>query len=512
MASDSQNKQGNRADNVVSLSRHEFVMEIERKLAEARRFFSLRQYADSEKVVLQVLAADPNNSKAKALVDLLSIKLSRRKLYRSLADPEATSPPTSVPSPVEGAARKPGSAFSPVKSSTEAPSPDEFKTPKPVPRRRRSSISRPAEGSPDDTMRERTISAMVELLKENKSLERWRKPLSGELDSPSPAAMQTPAVGRQEPSVLDQSASPLPPSDFLPGSLDDLFTPASVGLAPPADLEHAGARPQQTPATASNLSSAKSLEAARLKAPPSREAEFARPAAVGPTAQTPEKLEDRRPVANLEVHGPALTEGNSRPEHPVDSPAPPPKVVHLPDIHLFEEISLPPQLDYRQEIDKRIRRRSAEVKNSEIKASSVAQIKKYLYQEQYELCAQELERIRVLFPQNAEIQAFVKNTSHRLAELQSIKAFESQSVELMASAVGLYQEGKLEAAMIAVREILRVNPHHVQAREFVHFVERRESKERRKEPMVELMRFCRACGTAVDDVSVYCFRCGKRLN
>ena len=98
-------------------------------------------------------------------------------------------------------------------------------------------------------------------------------------------------------------------------------------------------------------------------------------------------------------------------------------------------------------IDRKLEQRSEEIRNSEIKAVSISLIKKYLYQEQYELCSQELERIRGLFPQNAEIQALAENTSRRLVDLKAMKSFEGQAKELMRSAVSFYQAGKFLEAL-----------------------------------------------------------------
>jgi hypothetical protein len=75
-------------NNVVALHRAEFVASIDKKLSEARRFFSLHDYASCAELVQQVLAADPQNSKAKALLELSSIKLSKRRLYKKIADPD----------------------------------------------------------------------------------------------------------------------------------------------------------------------------------------------------------------------------------------------------------------------------------------------------------------------------------------------------------------------------------------------------------------------------------------
>src|SRR5262249_51516716 len=87
MASEQQNK----VENVVELRRAEFVASIERKLAEARRLFSLRDYASCADLVQEVLTADPQNSKAKALLNLSAKKLSKQKLYKKIAE-EPTSP------------------------------------------------------------------------------------------------------------------------------------------------------------------------------------------------------------------------------------------------------------------------------------------------------------------------------------------------------------------------------------------------------------------------------------
>jgi len=56
MPSDPQNKP-ERPDNVVALHRAEFVASIDTKLSEARRFFSLRDYASCAGLVQEVLAA-----------------------------------------------------------------------------------------------------------------------------------------------------------------------------------------------------------------------------------------------------------------------------------------------------------------------------------------------------------------------------------------------------------------------------------------------------------------------
>jgi len=200
------------------------------------------------------------------------------------------------------------------------------------------------------------------------------------------------------------------------------------------------------------------------------------------------------------------------PAPPAKPTSPPtPSIIQLPGIHIFDQITAPSLLGYQKEVELKIEQGSEELKNSESQAGAIAQIKKYLYQEEYDLCARDLARIRDLFPQNPEIQAFVENTSKRLVELQRIKKFEVQARDLMASAVAFYQKGNREEALIAVREILRVNPNHVQAREFVSFVERHQEKGRKKQPSIQKVRACRSCGSEVDAVSQFCYHCGKRL-
>ena len=143
---------------------------------------------------------------------------------------------------------------------------------------------------------------------------------------------------------------------------------------------------------------------------------------------------------------------------------------------------------------------------------SIAQIKKYLYQEDYELCARELENIQKRFPDNAEIQAFVENTSKRLSELQRVKGFETLAKELMLSASFHYQQGKLPEALIATNEVLRVMPEHQQARQFAELVQKRLEKEKKKALSVDKIRYCWTCGVAVDSISHYCHHCGHRLS
>jgi hypothetical protein len=238
-----------------------------------------------------------------------------------------------------------------------------------------------------------------------------------------------------------------------------------------------------------------------------------------PPSAIPRKPEVSSPIPPLLPQLPtAIKETVKQPLSSSPASAPPsepspttPRVVQPTDIRIFDQITAPRPLEYQKEVERNIERRSEEIKNSGLQAGAVAQIKKYLYQEEYDLCARDLAKIRDLFPQNPEIQAFVENTSKRLVELQRIKKFEVQAKDLMASAVAFYQEGKREEALIAVREILRVNPNHVQAREFVSFVERHQGKDKKKQPTIQKVRACRSCGSEVDAVSQFCCNCGKRL-
>jgi len=211
---------------------------------------------------------------------------------------------------------------------------------------------------------------------------------------------------------------------------------------------------------------------------------------------------------------PLAVAGPPQPPAPIPPAALPsstPQVIQLPDVRIFDQITQPSPISSQGKADRRIEPQTEEPRELDSPASAIAQIKKYLYQEEYDLCTRDLARIRERFPRNAEIQAFVENTSKRLAELQRLKKFEVQARELMASAVAFYQEGKREESLIAVRDILRVNPNHVQAREFVGFVERHRGRGRGKQPPIRNVRTCRSCGSEVDAVSQFCYRCGKRL-
>jgi hypothetical protein len=101
MSSDSQNSKPDFHGNVVPIRSGEDGTETEQKLAAARRLFSLHEYRLCEQVVQEVLAVDPHNSKAKALLELTSIKLSKRKLYKKMVDPNQPSRVQEPPPPAE---------------------------------------------------------------------------------------------------------------------------------------------------------------------------------------------------------------------------------------------------------------------------------------------------------------------------------------------------------------------------------------------------------------------------
>ena len=554
MPSDPQNKADRPDSNVVALHRAEFVASLEKKLSEARRFFSLHDYASAAVLVQEVLAADPQHSKAKALLELSSIKLSKRRLYKKIAAPD---PPGSLPTsdlgatpsipPPDTSSTDPQRALEGSRANADSVEPISSSIViEPPPRRRRRSFPETSPGLSQDSMRERTISALVDLLKNKEStIEDWKGSSQASTLSPmsaSPSVAQrepgTPAAAEgqsaSDPNVrsshpasppLPASKQPHPPAlkanrDFLPGALDDLFETEPVKPAVPPPVE------PKPPAPPISVTAQKDVTTpAALSFPPAK------------SAETTKVLRETRPAAQIPAHmlpevSPPLVPPVTKKEtlkEPLKSPpvtpppaprtAPPaaplsppvPHVIQLPDIRIFDQIAEPHPLGYQKEVERKIEQRSEELKNSEIQAGAIAQIKKYLYQEEYDLCARDLARIRDLFPQNPEIQAFVENTSKRLVELQRIKKFEVQARDLMASAVAFYQEGKREEALIAVREILRVNPNHVQAREFVNFVERHQGKDRKKQPTIQKVRACRSCGSEVDAVSQFCYHCGKRL-
>jgi hypothetical protein len=492
MASDSQNKIP-KPDNVVSLNRHELVADVDEKLAEARRLYSLHDYRASEDLVQAVLRVDPQNSKAKALLELTSIKLSRRKLYKKMVDaaPVSSKAPAEAPANAAGSegsgadvsaspAKTPPLSSSSVDSSP--PKPPETAKASPPSRKRRPATPAPNPAAEVDTMRERTISALVELLKhKDKRIEDWKDPRF--TDSSQPETAAEPESQQAFPSAAlpeADSGTPLPNSSGaesarmaeretgVPSNLPDLSPQPEPAL--PAPTNPALFEPVPAPSASAAFDTAQN--------PPSQDVAPKQPPA-GPSTQ-------------------AQLEEASKP------------VIRLPDVRLFENITSPQPVGHKEAVQG-IEQQSKEISSSEIKKVSIAQVKKYLYQEEYELCSLELERIRTLFPNSRDIQAFVSNTSLRLVELQRKKTFEEQAKDLMASAVAFYKEGKLGEALVAAQGILRVNPDHAQAKEFVGFVGRRQHKEK-KELTAEAERFCTACSSKVDAASHFCPHCGTRLS
>ena len=408
-----------RQEKVVSLGRHELVAEIERKLAEARRMFSLHGYEACEKLALEVMEVDPQNSKAKALLDLSAIKLSKKRLYRKIVEtphplapkPESTTHAESVYSPIPPSVEHKGTPSTGYLSQEPLNRGDTEQ----IIARPEESSSTPAHASSPgslhvgDTLRERTVSALVELFRHKTlSLADWRDPRRSDR------------------------------------KLELVKTPSKETL----------------PVVPSSITAGLSLEPQKQK----------------PSIESP----DTRPE-----FGHISEAGGER------SPTAP---------------------NYQELVEKKLEERSEDLRKSEIKTISIAQIKKYLYQEEYELCSQELSKIRKLFPHSTEIQAFVENTSKRLAELQHNKTLELQAHELMLTATMLYQEGKLPEALIAANEVMRLLPNHQQAREFVEFVNKRVEKEWKKSQDGGRGRYCWSCGVAVDNVSQFCFHCGQRLS
>jgi hypothetical protein len=426
MASEPGNTRRDRQEKVVSLGRHELVAEIDRKLSEARRMFSLRHYEPCEQLVREILESDPQNSRAKALLDLTTIKLSKKRLYRKIA---STTPPQSQEAARPKQRERETSAVRPTGNQGEfySVTPDLQKVTEAerITRTRADQETGPPAATLESSveiaaeknnLRERTVSALVELFqRKDLSLSDWRDPRRIE-----------------------------------------------------KNLETANHVP---PATSPVSSSAKST------AVPSP-----------PVVPSPPEIQMQKPEAKS-----------------VDVKL---EIARNPEVR---SKTIPHPANYQEMVEKKLEERSEDLRKSEIKTISIAQIKKYLYQEEYEHCSQELSKIRKLFPNNTEIQAFVENTSKRLAELQHIKTMEIQARDLMLTATMLYQEGKLPEALIASNEVMRLLPNHQQAREFVDFVNKRLEKGIKKASAGDRGRHCWSCGVAVDRVSRYCFRCGRQL-
>lgn len=542
MGNDSQNKKRGSVERAASLGRHGSVADTERKLSEARRLFSLRDFLACETVLLEVLETDPLNPKAKALSELTAIKLHRRRLYKKLVDPRASRNPLPPIAGQSEEAEPPlglndSSQVHSPPSSLEAISQTDQSVHSPVDE---ASDIATAGGSADssaagpttqtNTMRERTIAALVELFKEKeKKLEDWRDP---RFDSSSAETQE----------VTDSNA------DISSDDADEDTTSLAI---PWQSLESSQEIPKLEAHSVSSETeeSLRSEEVAAIQTqmeqpdPPLLATKTPAPSAISlPSLEIVEEIRQLKhePVIQPETEPPRESEERPLVERideaqrkaergkGLESPSSPqmqlpqspesrdpdfkPRVIRLPKVSPFEQITSPKKVDYKHLLERKLEERSEDLKNSEIMTVSIAQIKKYLYQEDYELCARELENIQKRFPDNAEIQAFVENTSKRLSELQRVKGFETLAKELMLSASFHYQQGKLPEALIATNEVLRVMPEHQQARQFAELVQKRLEKEKKKALSVDKIRYCWTCGVAVDSISHYCHHCGHRLS
>ena len=558
MSSDSRNDRQGLPQDIVPLNSADTGMEIEQKLAAARRLFSLHEYALCEQLVHEILAVDPHNSKAKALFDLTSIKLSKRKFYKKMVEPRLPDrqlePPAKADSSTGDLAGRiplktetPGGRGTPVRPLPDQGLQSRTRSRTPIDRHAPSIQSEGAGDQPfaesASSIREQTISALVELLKDrNKGLGEWKdsrfegkSSTQGGDESATPvtqgrevdASLSILAVPLSEAkaktespdslevaqpqSPLEQPIQNLPgeegrqATNFLPAALVELFDasqgrreePLSAAKTPTANVELnlAGV----SPIPGEGLASIQSEDFTPL------------PSAVPPVVLPGKEdaalqIDKRIPIApNSENVGGSVASPFQSPQESKQ------RIIQLPDVNVFERITPAQKAPPHELIERKLEQRSEEIRNSEVQAVSIAQIKKYLYQEEYDLCAQELVRIRRLFPQSAEIQAFAENTSRRLGELKAMKNFEGRAKEFMRTAVSFYQEGKLGEALKTAQRVLQVNPHHTQAREFVEFVERRVNLKRKKKLEESPKKYCKTCGTIVDSSSQFCHHCGKRL-
>lgn len=87
--------------NSASLGEHDFVDEISDNLTRARRLFSLRDYESCEELARQVLDIDPENSTAKALVQLTGINRPSRKRLQKIVHPRLPKEDQTCPNKVE---------------------------------------------------------------------------------------------------------------------------------------------------------------------------------------------------------------------------------------------------------------------------------------------------------------------------------------------------------------------------------------------------------------------------
>lgn len=541
MGNDSQNKKRSAAERAASLRRHDSVLDTERKLVEARRLFSLRDFVACDALLLQVLEADPLNSQAKSLSELTAIKLHKRKLYKKLVDPRSPrkpQPPSTSRQIAEGLSDEPNvssqvhSHPTAAKGISQADEALHSQADETSDMEVDAGPSMEASVPKTDTMRERTIAALVQLFEEKeKKLEDWRDPRfnatppetleaadSGDETSADLADKDTASLAISWQSLeASQEIRKQQNDSKVSSEAEAWLQDEDVAVQPQMerlDSPILATKPLTQPAIP--LPSLKIVEEIRqLKHEPVIQAETESLRKSEERPLTP-KIDKVQPL--VERKGKGLESPSSSqtqlPHFPEDRDPEfrPTKVIRLPKVNPFEQITSPKRVDYKRLVERKLEERSEDLKNSELKTVSIAQIKKYLYQEEYELCARELESIQKRFPDNEEIQAFVENTSNRLSELQRVKGFEMLAKELMLSASFHYQQGKLPEALIATNEVLRVMPEHRQARQFAELVQKRLEKEKKKALSVEKVRYCWACGVAVDSISHYCHHCGHRLS
>ena len=528
MGDDSQNNKRSSAERAASISRRDFVADTERKLSQARRLFSLGDFLACEALLRQILETDRLNTKAKALSELTAIKLHRRKLYKKLVDPRSSRTSPSPSDSTQTAEERIEPNLSPETQShptgAEGAKSFAFHSDESSDLTGDSEQAPPSAGMAapkTDTMRERTIAALVQLFNEKeKKVEDWRAPKFNAAPVEIPEAVDAGSEASTDLAKEDagSSADPwrslassqggqeLEKDPKAPSQIDTGLGDESAATKQQQDSHALAAKPlAQSTIPLPSPQIVEEIQQLKHESPDQTETDMLR--GMGPGLNKAPLAEEKakRPQSTGTSPGtvPHFQEGRE----PEVNPA---KVIQLPKVSPFEQITSPRKVDKRL-VERKLEERSEELKNSEIKTVSIAQIKKYLYREEYELCARELESIRKRFPENGEIQAFVENTSKRLSELQRAKGFEVLAKELMLSASFHYQEGKLPEALIATKEVLRVIPQHQQARQFAEMVQKRIEKEKRKALRVSKVRYCWACGVAVDFISHYCHHCGHRL-
>jgi hypothetical protein len=157
------------------------------RLAEARHLLSLRQWEPCLRIVQEILKEEPGNQAAKGLLELVTLQLLPKqeaaRIVSATPPPAEVTPhhPAATPGSDETEETEVASQFQFLLESSfffadelVRPSSQENSSPAPVP----------------DTMRERTISALVDLFQQKeKTLTGWQDPRFN--DAPlSPAAQQ----------------------------------------------------------------------------------------------------------------------------------------------------------------------------------------------------------------------------------------------------------------------------------------------------------------------------------